>query len=102
MHNKSLYPYTYNIATFYSFVHRLLSIPSTLIGYKTEVCTIKQIACNNGYNPDLINDLIFKVRYKRALNEVFRLSSENNKYFHVITFKAILLLILENILKSIT
>lgn len=74
------------MSTFYSYIHRLLSIPLNYNNYNKELQIIKQISFNNGYEPTIIDNLIKKVQYKKAINEVFPLSAREDKIYHVITY----------------
>lgn len=54
------------MAAYYSFIHRLISIPLSTEDYKQELLTIKHIAVANGYRCSMIDKLISK--HKRNNN----------------------------------
>lgn len=66
IHNMSNHPHQHKMAAFYSYVHRLLNIPLPPLEYTKEFNTLKQIAYNNGYNPNLIHELINKIVSKKV------------------------------------
>lgn len=71
IHNKSNHPYSHKMASFNSFVHRLLNVPLSSENYKKELNIIKQVAVNNGYNAGMVDDLVKKKAYKKAINLVY-------------------------------
>lgn len=58
IHNKSSHPYLHKMSAYNSFVHRLVNIPLSEDNYFKELNIIKQLAVNNGYPPNLIDQLV--------------------------------------------
>lgn len=48
----------HKMAAFRCYVHRLLTIPLSDASYQTELNIIKQIAVNNGYEPEIVESNI--------------------------------------------
>nr|CAH7764687.1 unnamed protein product [Callosobruchus chinensis] len=71
IHSSSNHPYTHKIAAYHSYVHRLINVPMNDADYNKELNIIKQIALNNGYNPSLIDSIIKKKQFKKAINQVY-------------------------------
>ena len=81
IHKNSLHPYTHKLASFHCYIHRLLNIPLSPIDYEKELQIIKQIAVNNGYQPTLIDQMLDKKLYKRALKSVYPVQKKVQKFF---------------------
>ena len=60
IHAKSFHPYHQKMAAYNSFIHRLINTPLNHSDYLYEINIIKNIAINNGYNPNIIDKLIQK------------------------------------------
>jgi len=60
---ESNHPMTYKMAAFRSMVHRLLTYNLTPQEYEKERGIIKQIAYNNGYEPQIIDNIIRKTKF---------------------------------------
>lgn len=58
IHFASHHPQNHKLATYSSFVQRLLLLPLSKYDYDNEVMILKQIAVANGYWSSLINQLI--------------------------------------------
>lgn len=63
--------FKHKLAAFHSWIHRLFSVPMSKLDFNLEVNTIKKIAVNNGYNPNIINKLIKNKEIKNVINKVF-------------------------------
>ena len=50
IHSTSNHPYAQKLATFRSYIHRLVTVPLSPENYNIELNIIKQIAVNNGYH----------------------------------------------------
>jgi hypothetical protein len=75
------------MASFNSFIHRLLQVPLSQQNYNKELNIIKQIAVNNGYNPNIIDTIISKKNYNRALKLVYpHTKPQADHNFKTITF----------------
>lgn len=74
------------MAAFFSYIHRLLSISMSSENYSSELNWIRQVTYNNHYNLIIIDTLIEKIEYKKAIQQVFLLSAMDDKVFHVITY----------------
>ena len=85
IHNSSVHPYQYKMAAYNSMIHRLLNIPMSESDYKKEISLIKQIATNNNYNPDIIDKIIQKKKYKKAISLVYPLQKDY-KQFNSVTY----------------
>lgn len=87
IHNKSCHPVQHKLAAFHSMIHRLLSIPLNEKDFLKELNIIKQIAVNNGYNVDIVNSILNKKKYKKALELIFPRQQKNNQErYSVITY----------------
>lgn len=81
----SNHPVNHKYAAFNAMINRLVSIPQNKNDYKKELDTIKTIAYNNGYKPDLI-DLLLKKKQKKVVRQTLYSgcpivpSSKNKKY----------------------
>ena len=60
IHADSHHPFSQKMASFHSFVHRLLTVPLNENNYNNEIHTLKHIAIVNGYNSNIIDKLINK------------------------------------------
>ena len=58
-------------------------IPLTDDNFQKEVLCIKSIAYNNGYNPNIIDQIICKKQQKLAQNLLYNSVSENKKWFYL-------------------
>lgn len=81
IHNRSLHPYQHKLAAFHSMVHRLISVEQTEENFNKELNIIRQIATNNGYKTLIVDQILQKKLYNKAINEVFpRISSSDRNY----------------------
>ncbi|KAK9879490.1 hypothetical protein WA026_006560 [Henosepilachna vigintioctopunctata] len=85
IHNSSVHPIQQKMSSFNSMVHRLVNLPLSKVDFNKEKNIIMQIASNNKYRPELINSLINKKLYKRAVSEVYPLIKEKS-IFNVLTY----------------
>lgn len=67
----------YKMAAFRCYVNRLLCIPLSEENYRLELDTIKQIALNNGYDPECIDKLIKKLRRDEITNLAYARVPQN-------------------------
>ncbi|XP_045466683.1 uncharacterized protein LOC123675373 [Harmonia axyridis] len=67
IHITSNHPYSHKMAAYNSMIHRLITIPMNHDHFNTELNLIKQIAINNGYNPTIIDKILFNKQIKHAL-----------------------------------
>uniref|UniRef100_A0A0A9WSN7 Putative COX1/OXI3 intron 1 protein n=1 Tax=Lygus hesperus TaxID=30085 RepID=A0A0A9WSN7_LYGHE len=67
----SNHPWPYKLAAFRSMVHRLKSVPLSEHSFNAEVHMIKTIARNNGYNPNIVENLI-RTFDRKQINEAFQ------------------------------
>ena len=86
IHNSSCHPIQHKLAAFHSMIHRLVTLPLNKVNFTKELNIIKQIAINNGYNPDLIDQILRKKSYKKAINLVFPHNINSSNSFKLITF----------------
>lgn len=49
-----IHPYSHKIASFFHYIHRLLSDPVNTMNYNKELNLTKQITINNYHNPEII------------------------------------------------
>jgi len=75
----SNHPYAYKMSAFRSMVNRLLSYNLSPEEYEKERCLIKTIAYNNGYEPNLIDNIIRKTKFQKAKNNPT--STKNDKTY---------------------
>ncbi|KAJ4430754.1 hypothetical protein ANN_19345 [Periplaneta americana] len=62
-------------------VHRLLNIPMNQQDYNEELNTIKYIAQENGYNPNIIDNIIRKTKQNHKKQKNTTQTHEHKKYF---------------------
>lgn len=86
IHYTSVHPYTHKLAAFRSLVHRLLNVPLSPQNYEKEINIIRQIAYNNGYNPIIIDQLISKFSYKKALKLVYFPTKNSNISYYSLSY----------------
>lgn len=67
-------------------IHRLISIPLSSTDFDTELNIIKQIAYNNGYSPKIIDTILKKKQYQRAVKMIFPIAKEPSTKYHVLTY----------------
>ncbi|XP_072375519.1 uncharacterized protein [Diabrotica undecimpunctata] len=82
IHFNSNHPISHKLSAFNSFIHRLETIPLSNTNYIQELNIIKQIAFNNGYNPDIIHKLIYKKKRKLLQQSAYHnITSDSPSYF---------------------
>lgn len=86
IHNSSSHPYPHKMAAFNSMIHRLLNVPLSEVDFKYELNLIKQIAVNNGYNPQLINNIYNKKIHKIAINLIFPIPKNPINTYNTFTY----------------
>lgn len=86
IHKSSCHPTQHKHAAFYSMIHRLITVPMINTNFQKELNIIKQIAINNGYTTQLINKILNKKLYKKALNMIFPFTRDNGNNFKIITY----------------
>ncbi|XP_069701805.1 metacaspase-2-like [Periplaneta americana] len=85
----SIHPITHKISKFRFLIDRLLTTPLNRDNYNKELNYIKQIAFENGYENQLINNLIQKRKTKLHKKEYTTLQPEktqNKKQWHSLTY----------------
>ena len=78
IHNTSNHPIQHKHAAFHSMIHRLTNIPMSTHDYNNELNTIKYIAQENGYPPEIINTILNKITHTNTKTQPQQ--SHNNKY----------------------
>ena len=68
IHNSSIHPYSHKLAAFRCYIHRLINTSMSQVSFKTELNLIKQIAVNNGYKSEIIDQLLETKLTKQALS----------------------------------
>lgn len=87
IHSSSTHPIQHKLAAFHSMVHRLLNIPMSPSNYLSELNIIKQIAVNNGFNPNIIDKLLIRKQFNLTLKSVYPLDvTKNNSKFKCLTY----------------
>lgn len=86
IHNTSCHPIQHKLASFFSMIHRLVTLPLNKTNFQTELNIIKQIAINNGYSALTIDKILNKKLYKKAINLVFPTTNENKNNYKVISY----------------
>ena len=67
------------MAAFHSYIHRLVNVPLSNVDYMQEVKILKVIAKNNGYNPKMIDKLIFRKNPKNYSIYIYqKLNTKSN------------------------
>ena len=64
IHASSNHPLSQKMSAFHSMIHRLLNIPLEKEEFNKELLTIKQIAKNNDYNTNIIDNILKKKEKK--------------------------------------
>lgn len=72
----SQHPIAHKHAAFHSMVHRLTSIPQSKHNFQAELNTIKYIASNNGYSPQLIDKILQRKQRRKVLPLLYAPTSE--------------------------
>ena len=67
IHNTSTHPHSHKVSAYNSYIHRLTNIPLSEENYQKELNIIKQIAVNNGYPTKMIDQIIAKKQYNKAI-----------------------------------
>lgn len=86
IHNSSSHPYTHKVSAYNSFIHRLINIPLSEENYNKELNIIKQIAVNNGYQAKMIDDIITKKQYNKAIKLAYPCYPKNDSGFKTLTY----------------
>lgn len=86
IHSSSIHPYQQKVAAYNSMIHRLLHIPLSETNFARELNIIKQVAYNNGYNPDLIDSILQKKKYKIAIQQAYPHYKEIDRKFTNLTY----------------
>lgn len=79
IHSSSNHPHNHKMASFNSYVYRLLKYPLSFQEYNKEVNYIKTIAFNNGYQPKIIDHLICTIEKK------LKIYGPKNKYKYFVS-----------------
>lgn len=69
-------------AVFHSLIFRLINVPLSKSNFQDELNIIKQIAVNNGYEPELIDNILKRKLRKRTESLLYN-SNTNNHNNHV-------------------
>ena len=88
IHNTSNHPFSHKISAYNSFVHRLINTPMSEENYNLELNLIKQIAVNNGYDAQIIDKIVKKKQYKKAINLIYptQKAYTENTFFQTLTY----------------
>ena len=86
IHSTSCHPIQHKFASFHSMLHRLLTVPLQTINFNKELNIIKQIAVNNGYNPNIIDKLLKQKLYKTATQMIFPTSIDRTNNYKTLTY----------------
>lgn len=79
IHNTSNHPISQKHSAFHSMIHRLVNVPMSDNNFFTELSIIKQIAVNNGYDPNLVNKILNKKLNKISAGKfLFNTNFNNN------------------------
>jgi len=79
IHSTSNSPFQHKMAAFNCYVYRLLTLPLSITNYKKEVNILKQIAVNNGYNENIVQNIIEKTERKMMKEAASKtLNTDNN------------------------
>lgn len=78
IHNMACRPMSHKLAAFHSMIHRLNSIPLKKEHFLTELEIIKEIAINNGYESNLIDQILKGKIQKSNLNLIYSQNSQIN------------------------
>lgn len=79
IHNTSNHPYKQKIAALDNYVHRLITTPMSKSEYNNEINILKSIALENGYAPQIINNII---KRKRKNKNKIKQSTSNEAEEH--------------------
>lgn len=84
---SSCHPLQQKLASFRSYVHRLMSVPLSTDNYIKELNIIYQIAISNGYSKQIIDNLIVNNQNKRVRSLLYACPPELiNKYVGSLTY----------------
>lgn len=76
----------HKMAAFRCYVHRLFNIPMSDSSFIQEANTIKQIAHNNGYDPEIVDTMIRKYKEKTIMTEAYNAPKPLSDSVFVIPF----------------
>jgi hypothetical protein len=79
IHNSSRHHISQKLAAFHCMVNRLLDIPLSPTNFNRELSTIKLIAKNNSYDPDIIDRILERKLRKKAYRLVYSGSGREEK-----------------------
>ena len=65
-----MYPYSHKLAAFRCYINRLLNTPLCQTVFLSDLNITKQIAVNNGYKADLIDQMLNSMPLRKALDSV--------------------------------
>lgn len=74
---SSTHPFSQKMAAIYCYTNRLLKVPLSDSNFKKEWDFLKQIAYNNGYDPNIISKTINKLNFKYRRRLAFNPSPSN-------------------------
>ena len=79
------------MSVFHSLIHRLINVPLNKENYNKELSIIKTIALNNGYRPNIVDNLINKKKEKHILKFFYpqNINTSKNKWFAINRVKGI-------------
>ncbi|XP_050518098.1 uncharacterized protein LOC126892578 [Diabrotica virgifera virgifera] len=75
---SSNHPFQQKMASFYCYIHRLLSLPLSDTNFTSELDIIKQLAYSNGYSPTLVDNILNKLRNKRNRSLAYNATPDNS------------------------
>lgn len=86
IHYNSKQSWQIKLSSFHSFIHRLVTFPLNKDNFDKELCTIKQIARNNGYKESLIDNLLKKKQKKLLKHEVYCINTPKETKFKFVNY----------------
>lgn len=75
--SSSSHPFQHKMAALYCYTNRLLNIPMSHSNFNKELNILKQLAFNNGYNPNIIHNIINKMNFKFRRRLAFNSHTSN-------------------------
>lgn len=86
IHANSMHPFQHKMAAYNSFVHRLINTPMSEQNFNKELNIIKQISINNGYNPNMIDTILTKKQFKKAISLVYPENHNKRNTYRTISY----------------
>lgn len=86
IHKTSQHPWHQKISPFNAMLHRAVCLPLSAENFKKEILVIKQIAVNNGFNEEIIEQLLKTKSRKYCENLIYPRIQEQPGFYNTLSF----------------